>query len=606
VEFIVAISPSVLLTSLKQDLLDQGLPISGGLWPGMTISEAAASSLVDSLVKKWEYESSDAADQAALEKFLLSNQRCKDWSLPDQYDLKTESLLNGFKLAINSFWFYKGYALTDDLRDLFFEARLGPGANVQSRGGSFYHKLFASPLTCSDPSLYYWYSYCARKDPEWSNAENIRQEHYGTPRTVKGSKLSFVPKNDKISRCICTEPTLNTFFQLGLGQVLERRLKSRFNIDLSNQQFKNRDLARLGSITDGLSTIDLSSASDSISLRMLEWALPPDMLRLLTKLRTPCTEIKGLGTVDLHMVSTMGNGYTFPLQTMLFSCAVVACLHWRGIPERRNRSDSLWGVYGDDIICPESITQDVIYLLALLGFRVNDDKTFVKGPFRESCGSDFFNGTDIRGVYIKKLDRVSDFYVAINLLHRFQTRHGIFLEKTMRLLFSPFRGKRRPHMVPPWENVDAGIQVPHSIAKRWLKSVKPNFWSYKALRPRSPKIRILMEHIVVPKSAKRLIYNSSGLYVSFLQQSVAGSPPPSRRETESEPEFTKRFQKWVAHGECGVIGIRMDTVNYATERHVTSMWHAIGCPDRDSECYGLDWGRWETTVEESIDLLALE
>jgi hypothetical protein len=605
VENIVAISPSALFTSLKQDLLGQGLPTEGGLWPGMTISEAAASSLVDSLIKKWEHDTTDAADKAALYKFLLSNELCKNWSLPSQFDSKTECLLNGFKQAVDSFWFYKGYALTDDLRDLFYEARLGPGANIQSRGGSFYHKLFASPLTCSDPSLYYWYSYCARKDPEWSNAENIRIENYGTPRTVKGSKLSFVPKNDKISRCICTEPTLNTFFQLGLGEILEHRLKSRFNIDLSSQQFKNRDLARLGSITDGLSTIDLSSASDSISLKMLEWALPPDMLRLLLKLRTPCTEVEGLGTVELHMVSTMGNGYTFPLQTMLFACAVVACMHFRGIPERRNRSDSLWGVYGDDIICPREITEDVIHLLALLGFRVNDDKTFVQGPFRESCGSDFFLGTDIRGVYVKKLKRVTDFYVAINLLHRFQTRHGISLENTMRLLFSRFGRKRKPCFVPPWENVDCGIQVPHSVAKKFLRNESPNFWKYKAMRPRMPKIRVFMEHIVVPKSAKRLIYNPSGLFVSFLQRSVQGASPPRNRWESGELEHVEVSRKGDINGMCGVIGVRMDTVNYTPERCVTSMWHTIGCPGRDTEYYGLDWGRWETTVEESIDLLAL-
>jgi hypothetical protein len=545
----------------------------------MTIKEAAAVSLSNALIKKWEYDTTEAADKAALDKFLQSNQLCKEWSLPSQFDWRTEELLNGFKQAVDSFWFgqrrvftssgvARSYGLVDDLRDIFHYARLGPGANIAARGGSFYTKLFSSPLTCSHPSLYYWYRYCIRSFPEWSSAELIRIENYGSTRTVQGSKLSFVPKNEKISRCICTEPTLNTFFQLGLGHILEQRLKSRFNIDLSNQQFKNRDLARLGSITDGLSTIDLSSASDSISLNMLRWALPPDMLQLLLKLRTPCTEVEGLGTVELHMVSTMGNGFTFPLQTMLFACAVVACLHFRGIPERRNRSDSLWGVYGDDIICPRLITEDVIHLLALLGFRVNNDKTFVQGPFRESCGSDFFQGTDIRGVYIKRLRHKQDFYVAINLLHRFVTNHGISLDKTLCLLFNSLKGKI--HLVPPFENVDSGIQVPHCVARKFLRSKRPNFWEYYALRPRVPKIRFEMEKAVVPRSAKRLIYNPPGLLVSFLQRSIQG----------------------------GTIGVRMDTVNYAPERCVTSMWHIIGCQGRDTEYYGLDWGRWETTVED--------
>jgi len=266
----------------------------------MSIKEAAAVSISNSLLKKWVPETTDSADAAALEKFLASNDACGNWTLPIDIDSKTEMLLNGFKQAVESFWFKNGYALTDDPRDCFLAARVGPGSNVLATGGSLYHKLFSSELSCSNKSLYFWYKHCISRLPEWSNAENIRQENYGSARVVRGSKLSFVPKNDKISRCICVEPTLNTWFQLGLGHILEERLKSRFNIDLSTQQFVNRNLARLGSITDGLSTIDLSSASDSISIKMCQWALPPDMFRQLLFARTPVVEVQGLGAVQLN------------------------------------------------------------------------------------------------------------------------------------------------------------------------------------------------------------------------------------------------------------------------------------------------------------------
>jgi hypothetical protein len=583
----VAISPSALITHLKQDLTDQNLLCEKDFWPGMSISDAAAVSITSSLVKKWQYDSTDSADSAALLKFLQSNEHCKNWTLPHQYDAKTEMLLNGFKSAVDSFWFEKGYALTDDLRDVFNYARVGPGSNRLANGGSFYAKLFSSPLTCSDPSLYYWYSHCTRKLPEWSNAESIRTENYGSAKTVRGSRLSFVPKNDKISRCICTEPTLNTFFQLGFGHIIEKRLKSRFNIDLSTQQFVNRELARLGSITDGLSTIDLSSASDSISISMLRWALPPDMLKLLMKLRTPSAEVAGLGTVELNMISTMGNGYTFPLQTMLFSCAVVACLHFRGIPERENESGSLWGVYGDDIICPRSVTEDVIYLLALLGFRVNDDKSFVEGPFRESCGSDFYLGTDIRGVYVRKLKNPSDFYTVINLLNQFSTRTGISFRRLQRFLFSHLkRLSRRICYVPPWENIESGIRVNKTVADRFLRRAQEdrNSFVYWALRPKVPMIRILETHIVVPRSTKRLVYNPSGLLISLLQRGV----------------------------QNGTIGVRTDTVNFVPERCVTSLWHFIeksppwvkkltlDCDGYASDLGEHNWGQWETTVETFI------
>lgn len=585
-----AISPPVLSRCLIEDLTDQGLPIEGDFWPGMSTREAAAVSISNSLLKKWVPETTETADQAALAKFLQSNELCRIWTLPVDIDSKSEMLLNGFKQAVESFWFGPGkpsmkmcgFAIADDLRDCFQHARVGPGANLLATGGSFYHKMFSSPLSCSDRSLYQWYQHSISRLPEWANAENIRQASYGSARVVRGSKLSFVPKNDRISRCICTEPTLNTFYQLGLGSILEDRLKSRFSIDLTVQQFKNRDLARLGSITDGLSTIDLSSASDSISLKMCQWALPPDMFKLLVKLRTPSTEVEGLGTQELHMISTMGNGYTFPLQTMLFACAVVACLHFRGIPESRGESDQLWGVYGDDIICPRLITSDVIHLLALLGFRVNDDKTFVEGPFRESCGSDFYCGTDIRGVYLKKLETEADFYVAINLLHQFETKTDISLQRLVGCLFREFKTRgRRPLLVPPWENMDSGIRTPNSVGRtyaRRLSKSDPNMKYYYALRPIPRRVCIGWGRIVVPKSCKPLIYNPSGLLISFLQQGITGDKT----------------------GVTGYIGVRDDCVVFTRKRCATSMWHQIGCPDRDSENYGLDWGRWETTVVDSL------
>lgn len=585
-----AIGPSDLSQALMEDLLSQGLPVQGGFWPGMTIEEAAAVSISNSLLKKWVPDTTEAADKAALDKFLASNQSCAEWSLPVNYDSKSEMLLNGFKQAVESFWFKNGYALTDDPRDCFSAARVGPGSNVLATGGSLYHKLFSSELSCSNKSLYNWYKHCISRLPEWSNAELIRIENYGSARVVRGSKLSFVPKNDKISRCICVEPTLNTWFQLGLGHILEQRLKSRFQIDLSKQQFINRNLARLGSITDGLSTIDLSSASDSISYKMCQWALPADMLRQLEFARTPVVEVPGLGAVQLNMVSTMGNGYTFPLQTMLFSCAVVACLHFRGIPERRNRSDSLWGVYGDDIICPSSVTSDVIHLLALLGFRVNDDKSFVKGPFRESCGSDFYNGTDIRGVYLKAVSSPQEAFVAINSLTQFSTKTGIFLGRLLRLLLSLFRDWKK-HVVPPWENADSGIRIPYRVARR-VASRAPftgGFW-YFAHRVTPMVVRFSETDIVVPRRCKPLIYNPSGLLLSFCNGVIRG----------------------------GVLAVRSDSRRYTRKRLATTMWHEIGCPgnstkDRIERLLGirqreahrsdtdeLDWGRWETTVEDHL------
>lgn len=555
--------PSLLSSLLLEDLHAQKIDSDIDFWPGMTIQEAAATSIRRSLVKKWLYSNTADADAAALRKFVAVNSRSRTWSLSEltTYD---EMLLGGFKSAIWDFSFRRGVPLLDHPFSILSHGRVGPGAGLGSRGNDFYTKLFSGGLTASNTYLTYWYDAYIKRFPEWANAENIRRAHFGESSIRGSSRLSFVPKNDKISRCICIEPILNTFFQLGFGSILEARLRERFGISLQEQPFRNRDLACLGSITDGLSTIDLESASDSISLKMLEWALPRYLYEFILKLRCPVVDIPSHGTQELFMVSTMGNGFTFPLQTMIFSCVVAACLHLRGIPSDRRDSASSWGVFGDDIVCPSLITRDVIHLLHLLGFTVNSDKSFVEGPFRESCGEDYFRGQNIRGVYLKALSSPQDHFVAVNQLIRFSTRSGIFLWRLLDYILQ----NSNIHPVPPWENSDSGIHVPFSLVRHRLhpdKETQGKFYFASVIR--SPKIRFTdYGSVVVPRHNKSRIYNPSGLHIAILQHSVNGMS----------------------------IGTRFGPKKYVTKRRSTSRWDASISLTRDQQDYGLDWGRWNT------------
>jgi len=559
---------------LSSDLKDQGLPFDGILAPEASAMEAAAVSITKSLTKKWSSESTEKADAAALAKFLAANTKCKEWALPgvDQIDSRTEMLLNHFKDVANSFWFQDGCALVDHPFDVLLAGRVGPGSNIGARGESFYAKMFASPLTCTSEWLYNWYRRYTDKFPYWNEAEMLRSENYGGPRVVAGSRLSFVPKNVEISRCICTEPTLNTYFQLGFGIHLERRLRERFGIALQTQQFVNRDLARLGSITDGLVTLDLSSASDSISTKMLEWALPPDFVGWLKRLRCDYVEVPQMGTVELHMVSSMGNGFTFPLETMIFSAVVVAAMKFRGIPEHKSQSSELWSVFGDDIICPSACAGDVIHLLTLLGFSVNDDKSFVEGPFRESCGSDFYKGAPVRGVYLKSLESMPSRFAAINQLIRFSTMTGIVLPKLIgRLLLTV---KFLP--IPRWANVDSGIQVQKVFAQHLPRHRYFQSQVYTCLEPIAKVLRFEDGNVVVPARHKSLIYNPSGLYISVLQGGVSSWRLP----------------------------VRSDRVKYQAKRRISPNWDWYAPSGRDHSDYGLDWRRWESVVSDLLERVA--
>jgi len=80
---------------------------------------------------------------------------------------------------------------------------------------------------------------------------------------VPGNMMFTVPKKTEIDRVACKEPDINMWLQKGVGSFIRAQLK-RTGINL-NDQSKNSSLARLGSLSGDLATLDLSSASDSVS-----------------------------------------------------------------------------------------------------------------------------------------------------------------------------------------------------------------------------------------------------------------------------------------------------------------------------------------------------
>jgi len=152
-------------------------------------------------------------------------------------------------------------------------------------------------------------------------------------------------------------------------------------------------LARIGSIDSSLATLDLSSASDSVSTGLVAEMLPVCWHTLLDSVRSPVTLIDGEEHVN-QMFSSMGNGFTFELESLLFYVLTRATCYFRGIR-------GIVSVYGDDIICPSAVVPDLEWVLQFYGFQVNPDKSFSTGSFRESCGGHYDNGVDITPFYIK-------------------------------------------------------------------------------------------------------------------------------------------------------------------------------------------------------------
>jgi len=209
---------------------------------------------------------------------------------------------------------------------------------------------------------------------------------------VPGNVLFTVPKKTDIDRCACKEPDLNMFIQKGIGSYFRGCLLNT-GINLNDQSI-NRSLAREGSLTNNLSTLDLSSASDSVSEGLVALFLPECWFTLLDSVRSRVTIIDGEEHRN-QMFSSMGNGFTFELESLLFYVLARATAYFTNTPGRIS-------VYGDDIICPRAMSHDLETVLSYMGFSVNSEKSCFEGPFRESCGGHYYVGLDVTPFYIKE------------------------------------------------------------------------------------------------------------------------------------------------------------------------------------------------------------
>lgn len=277
---------------------------------------------------------------------------------------------------------------------------------------------------------YFLFDYQMKRSVIELNEQNLLVEKF---HIVDGSRATTVEKSDTARRMICVEPTANMFFQQGLMHMIYDRMAV-FGLDVRSLPNEHVYRAYLSSITSKEATIDWSSASDSVSMELIRWLLPPDWLQVVELTRSPRTLIDGVW-VDLHMFATMGNALTFALETLVFWS------YGHAYRLTLNSGNSLFpewedlksiSVFGDDCIVPTDIAPGYINLLVDLGFVPNMDKTYLDSKgFRESCGGDFFHGRDVRPFNLrsprsgKKSNLEPWLYVQMNsLLKKYRSYFG--------------------------------------------------------------------------------------------------------------------------------------------------------------------------------------
>lgn len=366
----------------------------------------------------------------AREKFLSSEAKCRetnkafqDWAsgrfnfLPD-----VDSVLHAAQRKIAR---VLGPVPSISQLDLAF----GPGATTTVKKRNACPRIKLSTIPSCTTNLLSIAPSLLREVPHWSalHASGLSIDEDGwlietVNVEISHGKLSFVPKNAKTDRSVLTEPTLNAMLQAGYGKWIAKRLL-RVGQDITDQS-RNQRLARDGSLTGDLATLDLSSASDSIAIELVAHLLPYDWYAALSGCRTPTYTDGESQPKKLAKFSSMGNGFTFPLQTLIF---------WALVSSIVDDDNETVSVYGDDIICPVSAVKGVKRVFDAVGFELNMSKSYWDGGFRESCGADYYFGIDIRPFYQKR--RMS--FESLFVLHNFYVRKHDMEMANMVLGFIP-------------------------------------------------------------------------------------------------------------------------------------------------------------------------
>lgn len=437
----------------------------------------ALDSLGKSLIKKFVPTDTRLPDQEAITLFRAMNARCEGFD-PEPFVRKHAKFVEYARGIFDQLFWEGCESLFPETVVDAMDFRYGPGATQLTRATSLPEKIGACPLSFASSYALALYKHTTTLSETSQVAESHRQKTFGTIR-VEGSVTLAVPKTASISRLVCIEPLADMYCQLGLGKLIERFLKKIFGISLKTQPEVNKELARIGSLLGLWATVDLKSASDTIALKLCEVLMTPHAFQVFMSLSCRKTRLPDGSSLDLHMMSTMGNGFTFPLQTLIFT---LFATFYNGTSH----------VFGDDIVLKnDSSLPRTIEALEDAGFIVNRDKSFWSGSFRESCGGDFFEGVDVRGVYIKSLCVQEDFFLAYNLIAKWCIKHDIVLQETLSYLLRGARSFGACHYIPHFEADNAGLKFSDIPALRFRKELgawsirytlsvpKPPFLSFK-------------------------------------------------------------------------------------------------------------------------------
>jgi hypothetical protein len=341
-------------------------------------------------------------DVRALEKFEKFELSCRSTNL-SFVNLANNPLFKGKVVYLHNAVIRKIAKIVGEIsyQDIVSAANWGPGSTtiIPRRYASATNKFQYE--TGATRSLLNLFPIDAFRDsyPGWfTDASKLEGFSF---KIEAGNKVTTVPKDATANRVIAIEPGFNLWFQKAIGMYMRKRLL-RYGVDL-NFQSKNQLLALEGSKTLKLATVDFSSASDSVSRRVVRELFSSRMFTLMDACRSHFGVLDGARR-EWEKFSSMGNGFTFEIESLIFYATALCCAEYLQVPLSKGSGYTV-SVYGDDVIIPVDCLELFAEMCLFYGFTMNMKKSHFASCFRESCGKHYYSGVEVTPIYLK--DRIS-------------------------------------------------------------------------------------------------------------------------------------------------------------------------------------------------------
>jgi len=403
--------------------------------------------------------------------------------------------------------------------------RHGPGATAdQLRGNAKYNNLT-------------WTVRLEEVFPHWEHlipSESFLQRTDRVNILEPGDEIPVrvitVPKTLKTPRIIAVEPCHMQYMQQGVLAVMMEeipRSDHARNFVMFESQEPNQRLAREGSTTGALATLDLSEASDRVSNEHVRLLVRNHRMlrRAVDATRSRKAHVPGHGTISLAKFASMGSALCFPFEAIVFTTVIFVGIEKAlGRPLTQKDLRSFYGrvrVYGDDIVIPVDFVPAVVAELEAFGFKVNTRKSFWTGKFRESCGAEFYDGCDVSISRVRELlptnrtqaERlVSTVALRNRFFHKSLFRTVDFLDRLI--------GKIIPFPIVEWRSIDGNIvQNSAVLGRHTFGSFEPDGWDEGLQLP------LVKGAVVLPKPRVSQLDDYGALLKCLLQLERAGGGP---------------------------------------------------------------------------------